>query len=108
MDSELKYFINPITWGPTSFEHGYACGYVAIPKGHKYYGVDYDDIDVDVHGGLTHSALVVGDENYDVFKDYVGYWVVGFDTCHAGDNLINCSKEFVIEESKRLLNQLNT
>jgi hypothetical protein len=49
------------------------CGYVGIPKGHKYYGKDYYHINVDVHGGLTYAN-----------KDD-GYWVIGFDCAHSGD-----------------------
>lgn len=29
------------------------CGYVALPPGHVYYGREYGDVPVDVHGGLT-------------------------------------------------------
>jgi hypothetical protein len=37
---------------------GWGNGYVVIPEGHKYHGVDYNDIPVDVHYGLTFSQLV--------------------------------------------------
>lgn len=33
----------------------FLCGYVLLPKKHKYYGKDYDEIDIDVHGGLNYS-----------------------------------------------------
>ena len=58
--------------------HGQLNGYVAIPKGHKAYGYNYDwlnDRDVEVHGGLTYSDR---DKETDE-------WVVGFDCGHAGD-----------------------
>jgi hypothetical protein len=29
------------------------CGYVGVPEGHPCHGKGYDDVDVDVHGGLT-------------------------------------------------------
>jgi len=29
------------------------CGYVGVSEGHKFFGKDYDDVDADVHGGLT-------------------------------------------------------
>lgn len=32
---------------------GHRCGYVTVPKDHPHYGKGYDDIDADVHGGLT-------------------------------------------------------
>jgi len=33
---------------------GHLCGYIGVPKGHPWYGKDYDAIEADVHGGLTH------------------------------------------------------
>jgi hypothetical protein len=50
--------------------YGAVNGYVKIPAGHHWHGLDYDDIGVDVHGGLTY-----GSENG---------WV-GFDCLHCGD-----------------------
>jgi hypothetical protein len=32
------------------------CGYVGVPKEHPAYGKAYDDVDVNVHGGLTYAA----------------------------------------------------
>ena len=34
---------------------GHRCGYVTLPTGHPCEGKDYNDIDVDVHGGLTYG-----------------------------------------------------
>ena len=60
---------------------GALCGYVGIPKGHKYWGVIYDEGDAeldaiadDVHGGFTYTEE--GDD---------GFWYFGFDTTHADD-----------------------
>jgi hypothetical protein len=53
--------------------YGAANGYVKIPVGHHWYGVGYDDINVEVHGGLTYG----GGED--------GFWIGGFDTLHSGD-----------------------
>ena len=59
---------------------GTLCGYVGIPKEHRFWGVNYDGdeeihaIAEDVHGGLTYSQQ--GDD---------GYWYFGFDTSHAED-----------------------
>lgn len=49
--------------------YGAMNGYVQIPKSHPWHGLDYDDIDVEVHGGLTFSR---------------DGWI-GFDTLHSGD-----------------------
>ena len=33
------------------------CGYIHLPKEHKYYGVNYSDLSfLSVHGGLTYSG----------------------------------------------------
>lgn len=60
---------------------GTLCGYVGIPKEHRFWGISYEEshvelseIEVDVHGGLTYSAE--GDD---------GWWYFGFDTAHAED-----------------------
>jgi len=56
------------------------CCYVFIPENHKYYGVNYDDIDIECHGGLTYS-------NYDLCFNPVknDEWVIGWDYAHWGD-----------------------
>jgi len=75
--------------GPTKYkcrivrnEHtGTLCGYVGVPEGHRFYGVSYqeaerDDNDFLVHGGLTYSGELDGEDGYHFF---------GFDTAHGGD-----------------------
>lgn len=58
------------------------CCYVEIPKGHKYYNVHNDEINVNCHGGLTYSnsylKSVTGDEPTD-------RWFIGWDYAHYGD-----------------------
>ena len=51
--------------------YGAINGYVKIPAGHHWHGLDYDAFDVDVHGGLTYGGGPSG-------------WV-GFDCLHSGD-----------------------
>jgi hypothetical protein len=60
---------------------GTLCGYVGIPKEHRFWGIGYEEgnvelseIEVDVHGGITYSA-----EGKD------GWWYFGFDTAHMDD-----------------------
>jgi len=59
---------------------GSLCGYVGIPKEHRFWGINYDgdreleDIADNVHGGLTYSQQ--GDD---------GWWYFGFDTNHYDD-----------------------
>jgi len=59
---------------------GYRCGYVRLPEGHPWYGFDFQDIKVSVHGGLTFSCLVKDD--LPILEN--GYWI-GFDCMHAFD-----------------------
>lgn len=94
---------------------GYANGYVAIFKNHPYYGKSYDEIDINVHGGLTFSES--GDKTKELFKDIEwiegdikelnkDWWIFGFDTCHYMDSLENWPKEAVIAETINLKKQL--
>lgn len=46
------------------------CGYVTVSTKHHYYGLGYNDVPANVHGGLT-------------FSD--GKGTFGFDCAHAGD-----------------------
>lgn len=81
------------------------CGYVTIPEGHNCFGIGYDDIPVEVHGGLTYS------EYHDDRKKYT----VGFDTAHAGDRSSNehdrdghfWTLEEMIKETNELAESLN-
>ena len=59
---------------------GHLNGYVGLPKGHAWFGKGYEDIEVDVHGGLTYASeyMITNPE-----KD--GRWWIGFDTAHLGD-----------------------
>ena len=57
---------------------GHRCGYVAVPKEHRYYkDNDYDCMNIYCHGGITYS----GDE----YPLDDGNWYIGFDTAHWGD-----------------------
>lgn len=105
----MKTAVLQNTWLKRGFMNfGWGNGYVIIPKGHKLHSVHYDNINVDVHGGLTFSELV-DLEMIDIFgldKEDEGNWCVGFDTCHYGDNLLNWSRQRVRQETERLKNQL--
>lgn len=61
-------------------EGGNRCGYVRVSPSHPDHGKEYDDVDVDVHGGLTYAAL----EPCTDHADGQGYWF-GFDCAHLGD-----------------------
>lgn len=34
---------------------GFLCGYIGVPPGHPWYGQDMDDVECDVHGGVTYT-----------------------------------------------------
>lgn len=50
------------------------CGYITLTKDNSLYGIDYDDINISAHGGLTYQGYNQN-ENY----------VIGFDCGHYGD-----------------------
>lgn len=49
------------------------CGYVILKEDNKFYKKNYDDIPVQVHGGLTFS------------DEYENEWMIGFDCAHHDD-----------------------
>lgn len=70
------------------------CGYVGVSKGHKYYAINYSDVDyneVDVHGGLTFSDSCSHNEHGRGICHKVEHgeddevWWLGFDCNHLGD-----------------------
>ena len=71
---------------------GALCGYVGVPEGHPFFQKGYDDVPVEVHGGLTFAAFCRDTEFADRGichmvepgePDHV--WWLGFDCSHAGD-----------------------
>lgn len=66
--------------------HGIWCGYAAVPPGHPLHGKPYDEIDVDVHGGLTYANVCAGHICH-VPKpgEPDNVWWFGFDCGHGGD-----------------------
>jgi hypothetical protein len=71
-------------------EAAHRCGYVRVPPGHPLFGKDYNDVDVEVHGGLTFAEIEPCKEH----EDGQGYWF-GFDCAHAhaGDSSYDPSAE---------------
>lgn len=83
---------------------GWGNGYVAVPQGHPWFGLDYDDIEADVHGGLTYASE--GGQGFGP-RDSKGMWVVGFDTAHYNDTIARWPEEKVQKEADNLLAQAN-
>lgn len=114
---------------------GCANGYVAIPPEHPCYRKDYLESPIDeipVHGGITFSEPVCYEDKTFMSKreirpEYIGirsylfedaeyitcnknipddWWILGFDTCHYGDNPTNWTRENVIAETLKLKKHL--
>lgn len=118
---------------PYFSDHGEYNGYVAISPDCKFHNVHYDDINVDVHGGVTYSEPVILKENSfgsgrKIKEEYTGkknpilgigesvfgsiedigddWWIIGFDTNHYMDTKKYWNKDRVISEVKFLMEQI--
>lgn len=87
---------------------GYGNGYVAIPKDHPCFEMDYSQIhnrytSIRVNGGLTFAgSTIIGQP-----KETKGMWIVGFDTLHYWDTLERWpNEEVVLLEANKLKQQL--
>lgn len=82
--------------GIGSLSGGWHCGYVDVPGTHPLHGKHYDDVNVDVHGGLTYSDNVEENES----------WRFGFDTAHHGDGAAEQSLNYLTAQCIKLADQL--
>ena len=98
MDLPIKLMRGLQHWSVT--ERGWGNGYVRIVEGHPFYGMDYMDIPVNVHGGLTFGNHIMDNDKW---PD--GYWV-GFDTAHYGDNSDTWTIDAVSDETIHLFNEI--
>lgn len=67
--------------------------YIEIPTTHKLYLKHYDNINIDVHGGLTYSENYLWIDNETKLEDG---WFIGWDYAHYGD-YIGYEKMYPIE-----------
>lgn len=77
---EKSFYIDGYKCVITGNHLGHRCGYVGIPEGHVLFDKDYDNIDVDVHGGLTYSNFRMDTPHFDATL-----WWIGFDCGHYDD-----------------------
>ncbi|WP_064612481.1 hypothetical protein [Streptobacillus moniliformis] len=86
----------PIPYFGVSNEYIWYNGYIVLSKENKYYKKHYDYIntEIDIHGGFTFSEKI---------KDK---YLIGFDTNHYFDNETTKTKEFVLEELKRAVDEI--
>lgn len=67
--------------------------YIKLPNSSKFYNIDYDDIPLLVHGGLTYCGDRLNDDDF---------WI-GWDYGHLGDKpLIDNSSWFFKEKNTRM------
>jgi len=81
---------------------GALCGYVGLPEGHRFHGVDYDHVRFDeneddpypaAHGGLTFASSCQGSDpvtgrgvcHIPDEGEPDSVWWLGFDCAHCGD-----------------------
>ena len=96
---EMQSFSSKISFPPVSY-----CGYVAVAEGHPFYQMDYFDIPVEVHGGLTFGQTIIPGAG--ILSDLVDEFVIGFDCGHLGDTIEECNAEYVRKELESLVDQL--
>ena len=77
----------------------YYCGYVKVPFWHPAYKVNYNNLDIQCHGGLSYS-----DEKL-IGVNGIGWWI-GFDCAHAEDTYNPKDINFVVKECKKISDQL--
>jgi hypothetical protein len=90
MKEELKS-ITEKEWEHAGFKckvvfvrQSHRCGYVTIPKSNIAFGKGYDELPIDVHGGLTFDDIDSTTPNEQTF---------GFDCAHLGDKTLSYSFE---------------
>lgn len=93
-EPDKKQWLDPETGYPCLIVRaevtGALCGYVGVSTSNKMFGKDYNDADVDVHGGLTFAGFC--HENFDQSRgichtdeNHQKVWWQGFDCAHAWD-----------------------
>lgn len=95
----IKTMFNEVGWGN---------GYVCLPAGHRWWGLEYGEIPVHVHGGLTFSAFAekLNWPELDPSRVLPDDYVIGFDTRHYGDSLSRWpSEESIMVEVNNLIDQ---
>jgi hypothetical protein len=96
---EIKTLVLDNKWVGHMSIGGVANGYIGVPVDHPWFGVDYDSINMDVHGGLTYATDHAPDREAD------GFWWLGFDTMHPSDTIHNCNVAYVTAEVERMKEQ---
>lgn len=83
--------------GPSATDYWY-CGYVRVPVDHKFYCMDYGEIErsVSVHGGITFFGGLQGLDGY----------YIGFDCGYVGDDPSVQDEEYTLRQCMHLVDQM--
>ena len=82
------------------------CGYVGVPAGHKFYQMDYENVDIEhPHGGLTYAAVCVAEGGPEHSICHIvepgepdDVWWLGFDCAHHMDVVPGLQRYIVIPD----------
>jgi len=88
---------------------GWGNGYVVVDKDNKWYGKDYEQVECQIHGGLTFGQKITAEmlEHWpELNPTDLDLWLFGFDTAHYGDNPTEWPQSRVEDETKYLYTQL--
>lgn len=91
------YLSNPVI--NTLLNRGWGNGYIGVPITHPTSEKDYNDLEVDIHGGWTYDQQ----EMVEVNGVHKLMMVFGFDTAHYGDSLERWPQSAVVEEIERVV-----
>ena len=88
---------------------GWGNGYLIIPPKHIWYDLSKEELDnkVDVHGGITFDTTVKSThlDKFSLSEEHIGHRILGFGTCHYGDNINTWNEANVRIETARFYNQ---
>ena len=94
------------------------CSYIFLPKGHKFYGKNYEEINDYFIDGLCHCGLTFSESDLCFNPLPNDCWVIGWDYSHCcdysgiyiGDEVFNELKKWtteeLIEEVKQVIDEL--
>lgn len=87
------------------FQTGWGNGYVAVSKGHPWYGVSMHELDVRTESSITFSEYVHLVHPLKLRSTPKKFWLIGFDTMHYGNNLETWPESRVVENTLVILLQ---
>ena len=78
-------------------------GYVVVGRNNPYFGKNYEEVAIGIHGGWTFGASSETLDWEDIEEKYRtnDYWIFGWDTLHAGDSRAKWPKEKVEKETQK-------